>query len=205
MRNPGSVTRLAQQLHAGNQAAHDEAARQLWERYASELLNLARRKLQQGIRRREDEHDVMQSMYETFCRRQRRGDFEFNTRDELWALLVSITIRKARNLVARQSSAKRNYHREQPDNLDGYTPASDGIHAGPTPAEAAQLNEELEKRLGLLQEDELVRIAHWKLEGYTHEEIAAMMRRTVRTVERKVNRIKSIWLEYDSTSATGNH
>lgn len=44
--------------------------------------------------------------------------------------------------------------------------------AGPSPAEAAVLNEALERRLEALVDPELRQIALWRLEGYTNREIA---------------------------------
>ncbi len=53
---------------------------------------------------------------------------------------------------------------------------------------------EVGRLLGLL-DDPLRRIALWKLDGYTNEEIAGagMMDCAVRTVERKLERIRGIW------------
>jgi DNA-directed RNA polymerase specialized sigma24 family protein len=64
---------------------------------------------------------------------------------------------------------------------------------GPTPAEAALMNEALEHRFQMLKDPELRRIALWKLEGYTNPEIAAQLQCTVRTVERKLERIRAYW------------
>jgi DNA-directed RNA polymerase specialized sigma24 family protein len=64
----------------------------------------------------------------------------------------------------------------------------------PTPSEAVVLTEELEKRLAVLPED-LRRIALWKLEGFTNEEIAGAdkLNCSERTVERKLNLIRQKW------------
>ena len=82
------------------------AARLVWGRYFQELLVLARNHLSARIRCREDEEDVLRSMYKSFCSRQRRGDFDLANRDELWNLLVRITLRKARNAANRHLQGK---------------------------------------------------------------------------------------------------
>jgi DNA-directed RNA polymerase specialized sigma24 family protein len=64
---------------------------------------------------------------------------------------------------------------------------------GPTPAEAALLNEALERRFQMLKDPNLRQIALWKLEGYTNAEIAARLDCTLRTVERKLERIRGYW------------
>jgi DNA-directed RNA polymerase specialized sigma24 family protein len=66
--------------------------------------------------------------------------------------------------------------------------------AGPTPAEAAELTEALERRLQALDDPELRQIALRKLEGWTNREIAAQDGRTERTVERKLERIRARWV-----------
>jgi hypothetical protein len=58
-----SVTRLIQLLRSEDTAVRDRAAWMIWNRYFRDLLELARNNLNQRIRRREDEEDVLQSMY----------------------------------------------------------------------------------------------------------------------------------------------
>jgi DNA-directed RNA polymerase specialized sigma24 family protein len=181
------------------------AARLVWGRYFQELLLLARNHLSARIRSREDEEDVLQSMYKSFCIRQRRGDFDLANRDELWNLLVRITLRNARNTANRHLQGKRDVRREDAES-DGDRsgkdlPASilDQIDSdGPTPAEAALLNEALELRFQMLKDPNLRQLALWKLEGYTNPEIAKQLDCTVRTVERKLERIRGYWEATDA-------
>ena len=196
----GSVTRLIIDLRSNDPALREVAARLVWGRYFQELLALARNHLSARIRCREDEEDVLQSMYKSFCIRQRRGDFDLASRDELWNLLVRITIRKARNTANRHRQDKRDVRREDAaaaaDRSGGDLPGTilDQIDSdGPTPAEAALLNEALERRFQMLNDPDLRQIALWKLEGYTNAEIAAQLDCTLRTVERKLERIRAYW------------
>jgi DNA-directed RNA polymerase specialized sigma24 family protein len=195
----GSVTRLLDQLRSDNPAVRDAAARQVWDRYSRRLLELARQRLDPRLRRREDEQDVVQSMYKSFCLRQHRGEFVLDSRDDLWQVLATITIRKSQNAARRHAQQCRDYHREQPsaDAEDGPLPQWALEHmegAEPTPEDAAVLNEEVERRLQVLPED-LRQVALWKLEGYSSEEIAGPGRLDCvpRTVQRKVERIRRIW------------
>ena len=195
----GSVTRLIIDLRSDEPAVREVAARLVWGRYFQELLILARNHLSARIRGREDEEDVLQSMYKSFCIRQRRGDFDLPNRDELWNLLVRITLRKARNAANRHLQGKRDVRREDDEAADrpgGEPPGTilDRIDSdGPTPAEAALLNEALERRFQMLKDPDLRQIALWKLEGYTNPEIAARLDCTLRTVERKLERIRTYW------------
>jgi ECF sigma factor len=102
MERRGSVTGMLLGLRSDDPAVRDAAARQIWDRYFRDLLALARKNLDKRIRLRTDEEDVAQSMFKSFCLRQQRGEFDLAGRDELWKLLVTITLRKARNAAKAQ-------------------------------------------------------------------------------------------------------
>lgn len=201
MDSPGSVTQLIPKLHDADPVVRAAAARLVWQRYCRKLLALARSHLNQRIRCREDEQDVLQSMFQSFCRRRRRGDFDLNGRDDLWDLLVTIALRKARNAARRHLCQRRDVRREQEalaSTVGGDPEAPPWAleqmeAAGPTPAEAALLNEALERRLQRLADPELRLIALRKLEGYTNQELAALYNVTGRTIERKLERIRAKW------------
>jgi RNA polymerase sigma factor (sigma-70 family) len=202
MLRDGSVTRLIRLLQSDDAAERELAARVIWRRYFQDLLVLARKNLNQRIRHREDEEDVLQSMYKSFCLRQQRGEFDLTSRDALWKLLVTITLRKARNAANRQMRDKRDISREHTfadcDERESVQWALEQMDAaGPSPAEAALLNEALECRLAALADPELRRIALWRLEGYTNREIADQLDCTERSVERRMERIRSKWSSYD--------
>jgi RNA polymerase sigma factor (sigma-70 family) len=204
----GSVTRLIRLLRSDDAAERDMAARLIWLRYFRELLDLARKNLNRRIQRREDEEDVLQSMYKSFCLRQQRGEFDLAGRDALWKLLVTITLRKARNAVRRQGQDMRDIAREQTLPIDDETKSVHWVleqmdAAGPSPAEAAVLNEALERRLEALDDPDLRTIALWRLEGYTNREIADRLDCTERSVERRLERIRSKWMLYDDGGLTG--
>ena len=112
---------------------------------------------------------------------------------------MRITLRKARNAAIRHIQGKRDVRREDAEEAD--RPGEDASGTildqidsdGPTPAEAALLNEALEHRFQMLKDPDLRQIALWKLEGYTNPEIATKLDCTVRTVERKLERIRAYW------------
>jgi DNA-directed RNA polymerase specialized sigma24 family protein len=174
----------------------------MWQRYFPRLLTLARYHLDRRIRARYDEEDLLQSVGKSIFRRLERGDFDLAGRDDLWALLVTITLNKACNAADYQFAEKRRPDREQrllsPDGswsgtLPGGSAPTDG---GPTPAEAAELAEQLEHRLRSLETEDdpdLRSVAEMKLEGYTNREIADRLRVGPRTVERKLALIRKRW------------
>ena len=210
MKECGSVTKMIRDLGGDDREASEAAARRIWERYFAALLGLARGQLNVRVRRREDEEDVLQSMYKSFCRRQQRGDFDLAGRDQLWDLLVTITLRKARNAANRHHYGIRDVRREQAGIGAGDADAETSRWAleqmegsSPTPVEAAILNEELERRLQALGDRDPVlrQVALLKLEGYTNSQIATAIGKVERTVERKVEQIRTKWSTFEGGAA----
>src|SRR5262245_51958409 len=84
------------------------AAQRLWERYFHRLVGLARAKLQGQPRRAADEEDVALGAFASFCRAAEAGRFpRLADRHDLWRLLVTLTERKASNLIRAERRQKR--------------------------------------------------------------------------------------------------
>jgi hypothetical protein len=193
-----SITRMIEKLRSEKHGEFDQAAAAIWTRYFSDLLHLARRNLSPGLRQREDEDDLLQSVYKSFCLRQRDGQFDLEDRADLWSLLVKITRNKARNVAVRHGRKRRDYRRESHPTEKADTGGSDYEPldvAGPGAAPYDQMifGEALQQIAAL--DESLQKLALWKLAGFTNEEIASekMMHCALRTVERKLNRIREIW------------
>src|SRR5262249_11119131 len=138
---PGSVTHWLMRHD-------DEAARRIWERYVQRLLALAEQDIEQSVRARIGAEDVVQSAFRSYFRR--RADYDLADRDELWSLLVTITLNKVRNANRHHRRQRRDVRRTQSDGavngLEGEGGAFDLMSDEvPTPAEAVALAEELEK------------------------------------------------------------
>jgi DNA-directed RNA polymerase specialized sigma24 family protein len=197
MSSMGSVTMYVQLLHSPDCRERDEAARIIWERFSTRLLGLVRRHLDNRIRRREDEQDVLQSVYATFCIGQLNGKTSPASREELWKLLVRITMCTVVNTAHRHLAARRDVRRERADGHDSPTTTSlfprwmlDHVdRSQPSHEEKIIVLEEVERLLQGISAD-LRCIVIWKLEGYTNAEIARMIGRTVRCVELKLQDIR---------------
>ncbi len=107
-----AVTQMIHRLRSDDPRERDEAVRLVWEYYFRDLLALAQRRLGPQIRRKVDADDILQSVYASVCRRQKRGDFELYDRDDFWKLLVTVTLNKVRNAAKWHQRAKRDIHRE---------------------------------------------------------------------------------------------
>lgn len=194
-----SVTRWIEQVKEGSETA----AAQLWNHFYARLVALARRKLGETPRRVADEEDVVLSAFESFFSRAQDGRFpRLHDRDDLWQLLVKITERKAFNERRRQLRIKRGAGKVRGESvfLDtsrSVTTGEIGQAAGaePTPEFAAIAAEGLRGLLDRLDDDQLRQIALLKLEGYTNQEIADRINRSLPTVERRLKLIRETWQE----------
>jgi DNA-directed RNA polymerase specialized sigma24 family protein len=194
----GSVTRWIIELVAS--AAADSAAQKLWERYFDRLVHLARERLRAGPRGPADAEDAALDAFDSFCRGAAAGRFpRLDDRDDLWAVLVTLTVRKAAEQVRRERRLKRGGGRvrgEQelgPADPDAGGGLDEVVGREPTPELAAMMAEQCLHLLGRLDDEALRRIAAWKLEGYSNEEIAARLGCGRRTIERKLGVIRSSW------------
>src|SRR5437764_11933591 len=84
------------------------AVEQLYARYAQRLIRLADEYLSRQVARRLDGEDVVQSVFRTFFRRTKDGQFRIDSSTQLCHLLMRITICKARAKGREHTAAKRN-------------------------------------------------------------------------------------------------
>jgi RNA polymerase sigma factor (sigma-70 family) len=189
--DPGNpVTRWISALKQGDESA----AHRLWEAYFRRLVGLARARLLDAPRLVADEEDVALNAFDSFCRGAQQGRFpRLDDRHDLWQILVLITVRKAINL--RNHEARRSRGRGRVQSLAELTP--DRLETmsrdEPSPELAAELAEEFHRLMAQLGDSTLQSIASFKLEGYTHAEIADRLGCVISTVDRKLLRIRGIW------------
>jgi DNA-directed RNA polymerase specialized sigma24 family protein len=198
-----SVANWLVQLKEGDPAI----AQALWERYFPRMVTMARKRLQGARRREADEEDVALSAFDSFWRCAREGRFpHLADRDDLWRLLVVITARKALDLLERQRRKKRGGGELRGESalLDPADPGNGGIEEivgdEPTPQFAAEVAEECRRLPDKLGDDELRRIAVWKLEGYTNREITELLGCSLAKVERRLQLIRSLWKDAAASS-----
>jgi DNA-directed RNA polymerase specialized sigma24 family protein len=194
----GSVTRWISQLQ---QDSAEAAQEQLWNRYFSRLVELARYRLGHSPRGAEDEEDAAIRSLACFFDRAQKGQFpELKDRHGLWLLLSKITVRQAINQRKKLSAHKRGGGKVRTESAWSKPGDEFGQLGGlaevpseePTPEFLAQMVEQCTKLMSLLPE-ELQEIARFKLEGYTNDEIAEKLGKVARTVERKLQQIRQLW------------
>jgi RNA polymerase sigma factor (sigma-70 family) len=186
----GSITRWIDGLKAG----HPEAAEALWRHYYERVVTVARRRLRfaphQAV---EDAEDVALGAFHGLCDGLAHGRFpQLNDRVDLWKLLVAITVKKA-------LAQRRRYRRRKRGGdhvIHGHDDALDLVPGtDESPESAAIIREQIEILLNALGDRNLRQIALWRLDGSSNAEISQKMGCVLRTVERKLERIRLIWHE----------
>lgn len=195
MSGDGSITRWFADLQAGDR----EAVQELWQRFASRLIGLARARLRTAPCRAADEEDAVLSAFDSFCRGAEQGRYpQLNDRGDLWNLLVAITVRKVSDQVLHEKRQKRGggavlCEADLGGQSDRARVLDDLIGSEPTPQLAAEMAEQFQRLLASLPDADLRSIALWKMEGYTNEEIALKLDCARSTVQRKLLLIQARW------------
>jgi len=180
-----------------------QAAAELFHRYATRLVALARSHLSRRLARRVDPEDVVQSVYRCFFADAQEVRFDCEQQGDLWRLLVTITLHKLRDQAKHNSCAKRSINGEQyfgsEDTLFGLRAAA--LANGPSPLEAVALADQLEHLLRPLEprQRDMVQL---RLQGYSLEEIAVRADCSQRTVIRTLERVKKNLEQWQSADSS---
>jgi RNA polymerase sigma factor (sigma-70 family) len=185
----GSITRWIDLFRVGNA----DAAEQIWNRYFSSIVSVARAKLGLIPSCTLDPEDIALSAFHALYRAASANRLpEIQDRNGLWQSLILITAGKVIDAKRREFSQKRG----------GTTTERTPIHLlelmekdEQDPALAAMFSEQFELLLNQLEDRELQEIAILKLEGFTNDEIARRLDCGERTVKRRLAVIRRIWEE----------
>ena len=172
----------------------DAAAQELFGRFTHQLIALALRHIDAGLRHKVDPEDVVQSAYKSFFFRYGAGNLNVVNWNSLWGLLTLITVRKCAERAAYHRAERRDLAREaaQP-RREGAAPWLEPLAREPTPLEAAVLAETVKQLFAGLGEDERP-VLELSLQGYTTREISERLGRAERTVRLLREGVRH-WLE----------
>lgn len=197
--DPEPVTVWIEQLSQNS----DEAAFRLWDHFCTRLTEYASRRLSQSNKRVYDQEDAVASAFRSLCRGVEEQRFpDLRDRDSLWALLLTITARKISNRKRYDHQTRRDVSKTVTADLLQAT----HIHLGvehmpalePTPEFAVEVADLSEKFFERLAEPELKQLMLLKLEGFTNEECADQLNLSRRTIQRKLERIRRSWLDWQN-------
>jgi DNA-directed RNA polymerase specialized sigma24 family protein len=175
------------QIFLGVKAGNSDAFRQIYERYYTQLVRIARATLR-CVHRSDltDPAGVADSALATLAVGLREGRFqELKNLDHLWALLIAITKNKAHHLARYLKRLK------QPPLVNGHAP--EAVDPEPPPEVLVALVDNLQYHLELLDDDSLQKVANDKLLDCTDAEIAERLNCSVATVQRKWKEVRHIW------------
>lgn len=184
----GSITRLIPHLYEGDACA----IQQIWQRYIGRVEGVVRPIVCGLAPGAGNEEDVAQSAFRAFFDAAANNEaVQLESRDELWRLLVTISRRKAIDLVRRELRDRRGGKaRHLPKGLDNVTAQT------ASPSEITELQDLLDHLMLALEttgDDKLKTVAVMRLEGMSTQEIAVELNCTVRAIQRKLHILERLW------------
>ncbi len=168
---------LLARLRGGQQ----QAATDLYLRYAQRLRALVRSRCSPQLARRLEPDDIVQSVFRRFFKRVLHGDYDVPPGEELWGLFLVIALNKIRTEEAFHRAGKRDV-RLASDTAD---PAQLATHEA-----SAILNLCVEDALGQLTPQQRAMV-ELRIQGHEVAEIAQQTGRSKRTVERTLQEIRA--------------
>jgi len=177
---PSTDASLLRRFRGGD----DDAATQLYLRYAGRLRTMAAAQSAPELASRFDPDDIVQSVFRTFFRRAAAGEYTAPGGDELWKLFLVIGLNKVRATAAHHKAAKRDIRQ---------TAGGDALAA------AGSGSREEDLRILELTIDELLaplppthrEIIELRIAGHEVADIAARTGRAKRSVERILHEFRA--------------
>jgi RNA polymerase sigma-70 factor (ECF subfamily) len=185
-----SFADLIHRLRQGDQ----DAARRVYDTFVRRLMGLARHRLSQPILRREDPEDIAQSAIASFFRRDRLKPFDLRSKNDLWALLAKITLRKCGHRVEYYLAACRDVNREASPGPgpDESSLEIQAIARDPTADEVAMF-EDTVRHLLTGMEDRDREVVSLVLEGFSVPEIHARTQRSEYMIRKVIDKVRDRW------------
>ncbi|HET6880906.1 MAG TPA: sigma-70 family RNA polymerase sigma factor [Pirellulales bacterium] len=178
-------TEFAVRLREGD----EQAAQEIFDRFARRLVGLARTRLSSLVRQQVDPEDIVQSTFRSFFVRHAKGDLDVRGWKNLWSLLAVITLRKCGHRTEYFYAACRDLHRQATSDSQIVFAA---LAREPTPVEAAVMTESLSEVFATLDARDRS-ILEMKLQGESVSDISSALGCTERTVQRVLQRVRE-WL-----------
>jgi RNA polymerase sigma-70 factor (ECF subfamily) len=172
-------------------AGSDTAAQELFDKYCERLLGLARRRIGQRLNSRLDPEDVLQSAFRTFFIHAKNDEFTFQNEDDLFKLLVRITVHKTLRQIAFHRAAKRNPGQEMGNSDSAHEQLMQATNNEPTPEAELALIEHIEGLMQRLSPFER-QVLELKLQGHSSAEIAEQLGSYERKIRRALEHVREV-------------
>ncbi len=158
----------------------EDAATELYRRYAPRVHGLARRQCSTRLARRVDADDIVQSVFCAFFQAVRKGYYDVPDGEDLWRLLLVIALNKVRANRTFHMAARRDVRLTVPAT---HLKSRKQTHTGQLLCMA------LDEALKQLDPPER-RMVELLIQGHEVADIAAKVGRSKRTVERNLQSVR---------------
>ncbi|TWT75538.1 RNA polymerase sigma factor CarQ [Posidoniimonas polymericola] len=173
---------LLRRFRSGEQ----DAATEIYVRYARRLQALASKQTGADLAARFDPEDVVQSVFRTFFRRASTGYYDVPAGEELWRLLLVLSLHKLRDLAGRHRAQKRDVSRtwsvQENESTSNAVSQDDQLAYSSLRMVVADLISDLPESNR--------QIIELRIEGHEVAEVAALSGRSKRTVERTLQQFR---------------
>lgn len=174
---------LLQRLGHGD----EEAAGQLYHRYARRLLAFANARCTGRLRQCVDAEDIVQSAFRSFFRKAAQGMYNVPDNQELWKLLMVVALNKIRDAVDFHQAAKRDVRMARGGDQVLRLLTQQSEHGKAADAVYRLVLQETVDALPPRSRQ----IVQLRIEGYEVAEIARCTSRALRSVERVLQEYRS--------------
>ncbi len=158
---------------------------ELYLRYARRLVQLARSQTPPEVAVRFDPEDVVQSVFRTFFRRAAGGAYDLPEGEQLWKLLLVISLNKVRSLCSFHRADKRNIGNTVP-----LYPTQLSKESSRSNEPAFAVLEMTIKELLANQPEIYATVVTLRIDGHDVAEIAKKTKRSKRTIERVLQQFR---------------
>jgi RNA polymerase sigma-70 factor (ECF subfamily) len=172
---------LLHRVRGGSQ----DAATALYLRYAQRLRALIRARCSPQVKRRVEPEDLVQSVFRRFFRRVQQGEYDVPAGEELWGLFLVIALNRIRAEETYQRAGKRDVRRTAGSAPVVPVDVPDQKHDADFTALQLTIAEAMEK-LPAAQR----RMLELRIQGHEVAEIARLVGRSKRTVERNLQEVR---------------
>ncbi len=181
------------EIIGGAQLGDSLAESEIHQKFVDRLVRLASQRINDRFQSKIAPEEIVQSVFASFFRRHRGGEFELEDWNDLWALLVKITLFKSINKIKQFQADKRDVKRElqQPDNVNSWNSLF-ATAREPGPEEMAIFHESLDQLFDKLSDAQREMVC-LRLRGMSTLEISETLNCSERTVFRTLKKVKEIF------------
>ena len=197
-----SITRIL----TSTQAVDEAGAEAIWNEFLPRLLAVIESRLRDMPKRVVDRDDIAQNAMHSLFKGLQGQQFEsVSNCDELWRLLVTITVRKVNRQRRRSLAAKRGGGKVRGESVFENENNAYGINqildANSLPQSAEEILQTYREMLPTITDEASVQTLLLRMEGYSNAEIADRLKCSVSRVEQRMAKIRRTWIAEGETEA----